>query len=74
VREGAPLYRSESDTAAIGRVTSGGFGPSLGAPVAMGYLPASDAAIGSTVFAEVRGQRLPLRISEMPFVPHSYKR
>jgi aminomethyltransferase len=74
VREGAPLYRNEADTAPIGSVTSGGFGPSLGGPLAMGYLPVSDAAKGGTVFAEVRGQRLPLRVSDMPFVPHSYKR
>jgi aminomethyltransferase len=40
----------------------------------MGYLPASHATIGGTVFADVRGQRLPLRVSEMPFVPHTYKR
>jgi aminomethyltransferase len=40
----------------------------------MGYLPAAQAADGATVFAEVRGQRLPLRVSPMPFVPHSYKR
>ena len=40
----------------------------------MGYLPTPHAAIGGTVFAEVRGQRLPLRVSNLPFVPHSYKR
>ena len=74
VREGAQLYRSEADSTPIGHITSGGFGPSLGAPVAMGYVPSSDAAGGGTVFAEVRGQRLPLRITTMPFAPHSYKR
>jgi aminomethyltransferase len=55
-------------------VTSGGFGPSINAPVAMGYLPSSLAASGSLVFAELRGQRLPLRIAPMPFVPNTYKR
>ncbi len=58
----------------IGKVTSGGFGPSLNAPVAMGYVPASLAAAGTTVFAEVRGQRLPLKVSATPFVPNTYKR
>ena len=53
----------------IGKVTSGGFGPSLNAPVAMGYLPTSLAAVGTTVFAEVRGQRLPLKVAATPFVP-----
>jgi aminomethyltransferase len=40
----------------------------------MGYLPTSHAEAGGTVFAELRGQRMPLRISPMPFVPNTYKR
>jgi aminomethyltransferase len=47
---------------------------SLNAPVAMGYLPSSLAAAGTVVFAEVRGQRLALRVTPMPFVPNTYKR
>jgi len=74
VREGAALFADGASTEAIGKVTSGGFGPSLNAPVAMGYLPASMAAIGTTVFAEVRGQRLPLQVASTPFVPNTYKR
>ncbi|MEH6950864.1 glycine cleavage system aminomethyltransferase GcvT [Nitrobacter sp. NHB1] len=74
VREGAPLFAEAGSADPIGIVTSGGFGPSFNAPVAMGYLPTSHAAIGGTVFADVRGQRLPLRVSAMPFVPHNYKR
>jgi aminomethyltransferase len=74
VREGAALFADATSSEQIGMVTSGGFGPSLNAPVAMGYLPSSRAAAGSTVFAEVRGQRLPMQISPMPFVPNTYKR
>ncbi len=74
VREGAPLFADAVSTEQIGAVTSGGFGPSLNAPVAMGYLPSPHAALGRTVFAEVRGQRLPLEVAAMPFVPNSYKR
>jgi aminomethyltransferase len=74
VREGAPLFADSSSNQQIGAVTSGGFGPSLNAPVAMGYLPTPQAAEGGTVFAELRGQRLPLRITAMPFVPNTYKR
>jgi aminomethyltransferase len=74
VREGAPLFADATSTEAIGKVTSGGFGPSINAPVAMGYLPSSHATIGGQVFAELRGQRLPLRIAAMPFVPNTYKR
>jgi aminomethyltransferase len=74
VREGAPLFADESSDEQIGKITSGGFGPSIGAPVAMGYLPTPQATDGGTVFAELRGQRLPLRITAMPFVPNTYKR
>jgi aminomethyltransferase len=74
VREGAPLFMGASSRAPIGVVTSGGFGPSLNAPIAMGYLPTPLATDGGTVFAELRGQRLPLRVSPMPFVPNTYKR
>jgi aminomethyltransferase len=74
VREGAALFADATSSEAIGTVTSGGFGPSLNAPVAMGYLPTSQAATGTAVFAEVRGQRLPMLTAPMPFVPNTYKR
>lgn len=74
VREGAMLFADAASSESIGKVTSGGFGPSLNAPVAMGYLPSSLSAVGTTVFAEVRGQRLPLQVAAMPFVPNTYKR
>jgi aminomethyltransferase len=74
VREGAPLFADSASSEQIGGVTSGGFGPSLNAPVAMGYLPSPLAASGGLVFAELRGQRLPLRIAPMPFIPNTYKR
>jgi aminomethyltransferase len=74
VREGAPLFADADGSEPIGKVTSGGFGPSLNAPVAMGYLPVSYSQLGTPVFTELRGQRLPLRVSAMPFVPNTYKR
>lgn len=74
VRGGAPLFASPDAQEAVGAVTSGGFGPTAGAPVAMGYLPIELAAPGTRVFAEVRGQRLPVIVCGMPFVPHRYKR
>ena len=74
VREGAPLFADAASHEQIGAVTSGGFGPSLNAPVAMGYLPTPQATTGGTVFAELRGQRLPLRVAAMPFVANTYKR
>ena len=74
VREGALLFADATAGEPIGQVTSGGFGPSLNGPVAMGYLPTSLSAGGTQVFAEVRGQRLPLQVAPMPFVPNTYKR
>jgi len=74
VREGALLFADAISSKPIGQVTSGGFAVSLNAPVAMGYLPAHLAKTDTVVFAEVRGQRLPLRLAAMPFVANSYKR
>ncbi|MGE3993943.1 glycine cleavage T C-terminal barrel domain-containing protein, partial [Pseudorhodoplanes sp.] len=74
VREGAPLFSDQLATHKIGSVTSGGFGPSLNAPMAMGYVPAALAAADTQIFAEVRGQRVPMRVAATPFVPNAFKR
>ena len=74
VREGAPLFTDQSSAEPVGAVTSGCFGPSLNAPAAMGYVPTALSAQGTQLCAEVRGQRLPLRIAATPFVPNTYKR
>ena len=72
VREGAEIRLS--DGRSIGAVTSGGFGPSVGAPVAMGYVEAASAVPGTEVEFLVRGKPVPGRIVSMPFHPHAYKR
>lgn len=74
VRAGAPLFAGEVAGEPIGHVTSGGFGPSVGAPVAMGFVPVALASPGTRVFAELRGARLPLSVSTLPFVPAGFKR
>jgi aminomethyltransferase len=74
VREGVLLFADATSTDSIGKITSGGFGPSISAPIAMGYVPTSHAKDGTTLFAELRGQRLPLTVAAMPFVPNNYKR
>ena len=74
VREGAMLFADDAGGEPIGKVTSGGFGPSLNAPVAMGYVPTSLSALDTKLFAEVRGQRLPLTVAAMPFVKNTYQR
>lgn len=72
VREGASLL--DSAGTAVGTVTSGTLAPTVNQPVAMAYLPTALAAVGTEVFAEVRGKRLAMRVSAMPFNPHRYHR
>ncbi len=74
VRGGAPIFAGEDDASPVGIVTSGAFGPSLGGPMAMGYVPGDLAAIGTRLFAEVRGKKLPVTVASMPFVKSNYKR
>ncbi|HXD04214.1 MAG TPA: glycine cleavage system aminomethyltransferase GcvT [Novosphingobium sp.] len=70
-REGALVFAGEEE---VGRVTSGGFSPSLNHPIAMAYVNAAHAADGTALTIEVRGKRLPARVVPMPFVPHRYHR
>jgi aminomethyltransferase len=74
VRAGALLYAEMDASMPVGSVTSGGFGPSLDAPIAMGYLPTALAVPGTRVFAEVRGKRLPVAVTTLPFIVSKYKR
>ena len=59
---------------AIGTITSGGFGPSIAAPIAMGYVPTDHAAIGTKLNLIVRGKALPATVVALPFVPNNFKR
>jgi len=72
VREGALLFDERGHK--IGKVTSGTIGPSIDRPIAMGYVDAPHAHVAAEVWAEVRGRRLPMRVTAMPFVPHRYHR
>jgi aminomethyltransferase len=72
MREGVELFAE--DGTPVGQVTSGGFGPSVNAPISMGYVARAHASIGTILLGEVRGKRLPLTVTEMPFHPTSYKR
>jgi aminomethyltransferase len=74
VRGGAKLYPDEISASTIGVVTSGGFGPSVQAPIAMGYVDKNFATTGKRIFGDVRGKRVALRVCDLPFVPHRYKR
>jgi aminomethyltransferase len=70
-REGAEVFEGEAH---VGTVTSGGFSPTLGAPIAMAYVASAHAAIGTALEVEVRGRRLAATVSPTPFVPHRYFR
>ena len=74
VRGGTLLFAGASAADSVGKVTSGGFGPSFGGPVAMGYVPRALSAPGTLVFAEVRGSRVPVEVTNLPFIPHRYRR
>ncbi|WP_109467895.1 glycine cleavage system aminomethyltransferase GcvT [Albibacillus kandeliae] len=74
MREGVEIFAAEGGGEAIGKITSGGFGPTVGGPVAMGYLPVDQSATGTTVYGELRGKRLPLVVTALPFVAANFKR
>jgi len=71
-REGAEIV--SSDGAQIGVVTSGGFGPSVNGPIAMGYVARVHAAVGTPINLMVRGKPLSARVVTLPFHPHAYYR
>ncbi|MEC3948817.1 glycine cleavage system aminomethyltransferase GcvT [Sphingobium sp. HWE2-09] len=70
-REGAQIYAGDI---LVGEVTSGGFAPSLGAPIAMGWVSLPHAVIGQALEIDVRGKRITAVVAPMPFVAHRYRR
>jgi len=74
MRAGTQLFAGEEGGTAMGQVTSGAFGPSVGAPVAMGYVSAGHAAPGTRIYGELRGKRLPVAVTALPFVTPGFKR
>ncbi|QRM33077.1 glycine cleavage system aminomethyltransferase GcvT [Microvirga sp. VF16] len=71
-REGTII--TTPDRREVGIVTSGGFGPTVNGPVAMGYVAKDVSAIGTDLHLVVRGKPLPAKVAAMPFAPHRYKR
>jgi aminomethyltransferase len=71
-REHTPI--ADKTGRVIGEITSGGFGPSLNAPVAMGYVESEFAGDGTEIDLIVRGKKMPARVAPMPFVAHRYRR
>ncbi|MDH3661081.1 MAG: glycine cleavage system aminomethyltransferase GcvT [Alphaproteobacteria bacterium] len=72
-REGTEI-RDRDGRAIIGEVTSGGFGPTVGGPVSLGYVPPEQAEPGTKVILSIRGKAHPAEIVTLPFTPHRYKR
>ncbi len=72
LREGADIV--DADGAAVGRITSGGFSPTLGRPIAMGYAPPALAGPGTVLQLVQRGRPFTATVTAMPFVPHRYAR
>lgn len=72
IREGARLFDEQDHE--VGHVTSGTFGPTLGKPVMMGYVAIAHSQVDTRLFAEVRGKKLPVTVTRMPFVPAHYYR
>lgn len=74
MREGTVLWDEAEIGTEVGNITSGGFGPTVGAPVAMGYVPVALSEPGTHLWGELRGRRLPVTVCELPFRPSTYKR
>ena len=74
MRAGTSLFADADAADPIGEITSGGFGPSLQAPMSMGYVPAEMAKPGTALMADLRGRRLPVSVTPLPFRPANYKR
>lgn len=70
VRDGSEIFNNED--VAVGRVTSGGFSPTLRRPIAMALLARTAANLGNTLYAKVRGHRIAVTVTPLPFVPHRY--
>ena len=68
------LFADEVGGEPIGEVTSGAFGPSINAPMSMGYVPAELSVEDTVIWGEVRGKRLPAKVTALPFRPSTYKR
>ena len=74
IRRGARIYPDETSTTSLGEVTSGGYGPSLMAPIAMGYIECTASEAGTRVFVDIRGVRQAALVAPLPFFPHRYRR
>ncbi|MBV7408688.1 glycine cleavage system aminomethyltransferase GcvT [Maritimibacter sp. DP1N21-5] len=74
MRAGVELFANDTDQTPVGHITSGAFGPSVEAPISMGYVATEHSAPGTLLYGELRGKRLPVAVTALPFRPATYKR
>lgn len=74
MREGVPLFATDNGGEQIGSITSGGFGPTVGGPVAMGYVPSDLSEPGTQLYGEMRGKRHLVEVCALPFTTPNFKR
>ena len=74
MREGVMLYPADGATDPVGSITSGAFGPTVQAPVSMGYVPIDLSTPGTIISAELRGKRAAVEVTTLPFTPANFKR
>lgn len=74
MRAGTLLFDEQDAAEPVGEVTSGAFGPSMGSPVSMGYVGSAHASLGTPLWGDVRGKRLPVTVCALPFRPANFKR
>ena len=72
IRAGTALIDLEGNS--VGIITSGSYGPTIGSPIAMGYINSENAQIGNNLYAIVRDKQIPVTVARLPFVPHHYHR
>lgn len=74
MREGTQLFATDTGGEPIGSITSGGFGPTVGHPVSMGYVATEFSETNTIIYAEIRGRRMAAHVSALPFTPANFKR
>jgi len=74
MRDGVEIFDADQGGKRVGHVTSGGFGPTVGGPIAMGYVIDEYAEPGQQLWGEVRGKRMSVLVAKLPFVNANFKR
>jgi len=74
MRAGTLLFETETSQSPIGHITSGAFGPTVESAISMGYVARQSASVGTVLYGEVRGKRMPAEVIALPFTKANFKR